>query len=568
MATEEMREKSLKREAESLWDIPPESYASKACSCMGTAAQLVMVAVLGSFQFGFNLSALNTSKAFIILDFGWCKDENGGHYSDCDTGLVYGSLINTAVFLGACVGCLLGGRLTDFGRRASLIFTHCVCTLGCILSAAAEGFPTLLIARLVVGVSVGMFTVCVPMYLSEVTPDDRRGYFGTFHQLFITLGIFFGTLLGLAFGNAPAGDEVYEVTTFQQAWWRIMLGLPAVVSLLAIWLLWFVFPFETPQYMVEKKQRAKATALLREIYGRDNVDVEIQRIVTSRYQQKIQRAQQLTVWKAIVHPTYRSVILLACLLSIMQQFTGINVLVANSNNLYSSLKLPQDAVTGLTVGFTALNVFLTVITIPLVDRLGRRTLLLFSEAVMFVAMGIAFVANLVDQSNTAVQWVTVACVYVFIVGFAVGYGPVLWIYIHEIFPPEIKQGAASLASALNWVATVAIVLPSDFLLKQGFSVFVGICTVALAVIFFVTFIFVKETKGLSIEESPYFKGKSRALGSPSAFRMELNSSPSVPLTRGEGAAASAEKVMELTGSAAMNGGRGVSDDLTKGTEVV
>ncbi|PFH37107.1 facilitative glucose transporter GT1 [Besnoitia besnoiti] len=521
MATEEMREKSLKREAESLWDIPPDSYAAKGCSCLGTAAQLVFVAVLGSFQFGFNLSALNTSKAFIILDFGWCKDSEGGHYSDCDKGLLYGSLINTAVFLGACVGCLLGGRFTDYGRRASLIFTHCVCLLGCILSAAAEGFPTLLIARLVVGVAVGLFTVCVPMYVSEVTPDDRRGYFGTFHQLFITMGIFAGTVLGLAFGDAPNGDEVYKVSTFQQAWWRVMLGVPGVVSLAAICLLCWVYPFETPQFMVEKKQKAKAAALLREIYCREDVEVELQRIITGRYQQKIQRAQQLTVWKAITHPTYRSVILLACLLSIMQQFTGINVLVANSNNLYASLNLPNAAITGLSVGFTALNVFLTVVTIPLVDCLGRRTLLLFSQAVMFVAMCIAFVANLINESSKAVQWVTVGCVYIFIVGFAVGYGPVLWIYLHEIFPPEIKQGAASLASALNWVATVAIVLPSDFLLKEGFSVFVGICTVALAIVFFVTLFFVKETKGLSIEESPYFKGKSRHLGSASAYRSDI-----------------------------------------------
>ncbi|PHJ25957.1 hexose transporter [Cystoisospora suis] len=517
MATQDMREKSLKREAESLWDIPPDSYAAKGCRCCSTASQLVMVAVLGSFQFGFNLSALNTSKAFIILDFGWCKTEEGGHYSDCNTGLVYGSLINTAVFLGACCGCLLGSRLTDFGRRSALIVTHLICTLGCILSAFAEGFPTLLIARLVVGVAVGLFTICVPMFISEVTPSDQRGYYGTWHQLFITIGIFFGTLLGLAFGNAPAGDEVYVLTDFQKFWWRIVLGLPVFISVFGICMLWWVYPFETPHFMVEKKQKARALALLREIYAREDVDEELQKIVRGRYQQKIQRAQQLNVWKALVHPTYRGVILLACLLSIMQQFSGINVLVANSNNLYSSLKLPQNAITGLTVGFTALNVVLTVITVPLVDRLGRRTLLLFSQACMFVAMCIAFVANLVDQHNTAVQWVTVACVYVFIVGFAVGYGPVLWIYLHEIFPPEIKQGAAGLASALNWVATVVIVLPSDFLLKEGFAVFVGICTVALAIIFFITLFFVKETKGLSIEDSPYFKGKSRAISSASGF---------------------------------------------------
>ncbi|PFH37325.1 facilitative glucose transporter GT1 [Besnoitia besnoiti] len=575
MATEDMREKSLKREAVSLWDIPPDSYAAKGCGFLSTTAQLVLVAVLGSFQFGYNISALNTSKAFIILDFGWCKDAAGGHYSDCDKGLVYGSLINTGVFLGAFVGCLLGGRITDFGRRASLCFTHCLCLLGCVLSAAAEGFPTLLIARLIVGVAVGLFTVCVPMYCAEVTPDSSRGFFGTFHQLYITIGICVGTVLGLAFGNAPAGDHVYTLTVFQQVWWRVMLGLPAAVSLIALGLLVWVYPFETPHYMVEKKQKAKATALLREIYGREDIDVELQRIINGRYQQKIQRARQLTVWKAVVHPTYRWVIFLACLLSVMQQFSGINVLVANSNNLYSSLKLPQHVITGLTVGVTALNVVLTIITIPLVDRLGRRTLLQISLTVTFVAMCIAFVANLIDKESTAVQWVTVGCVYLFIVGFAVGYGPVLWIYLHEIFPPEIKQGAAGLASGLNWLATVAIVLPSDFLLKQGFSVFVGICTVALGITLLFTFFFVKETKGLSIEESPYFRGRSRVLAGPTEVGGDTIANPSAPLAADEGPTAIADvpagglvSSSPVVGSVPAGGDIGPDADAARVTQLV
>ncbi|CDJ30785.1 LOW QUALITY PROTEIN: facilitative glucose transporter, putative [Eimeria mitis] len=338
--------------------------------------------------------------------------------------------------------------------------------------------------------AVGLATVCVPMYISEFSPDRSRGFYGTLHQLLITIGILVATLLGLAFGSPPTDTDFdYQVTTFQQCWWRFMLAFPAGVSIIAILLLWLVYTTESPHFLMHQGRKNTAVALLKELLGKEDVSNEIQTIEVAICQQKVLEAESLS----------------------FQQFTGINILVANSNKLYTSLNIDASLVTALTVVMGFVNVLMTVPAIFLMDRLGRRTLLLagcFGQAASTI---VALIANLVDRNNTAVQWLTVACIYLFVISFAVGYGPVLWVYLHEIFPPEIKQTGASVASAINAIATIIVVLPSDFVLTSDMRVMLGICGGTSLIAFIVSLIFMKETAGLSIDESPYFKGKRRVM---------------------------------------------------------
>lgn len=506
----EFRQQQQQADFESSWDVAPSSFGAKGC-CVGTVAQLVMVACLGSFQFGFNLSALNTSKSYIILDMGWCDGDPEGKGITCTMGNVYGSLVSTGVFIGAAVGCLLGGSITDYGRRMSMVTMHGILVLGCILSAAAEGFYSLLLARIVVGVGVGLVTVVCPMYISEMTSAASRGFFGVFHQLFITFGIFMGTLLGLAFGDQPPDLVGYKVTTFQSAWWRVMIGLPALISILALLLYVFVYQHETPHYMLEKRQRNKAVALLREIYGTEDVQTVVTEITTAVNEMKVLKSESLSFWSAIRDPVYRPVILIACTLSVLQQMTGINCLVANSNKIYSALKLSNEVVTGITVGLTGINFLLTFAPIWFADKLGRRTLMLIGTAGQTASLLVAMIGNLVDYQSTAVRWISVAATYGYIFSFAIAYGPILWVYLHEIFPAEVKQSAASVASALNWVATIVIVLPSDFLLTDDARVVFSIFACSSLFVFLFVMFFMKETKGLSIDDSPYFRGKARRI---------------------------------------------------------
>lgn len=501
---------NAKKEVDALADVPPSNFSVKGC-CLPAAAQFVLVAVLGSFQFGYSFAALNTSKVIIIADFEWCKGDSE-HLLDCGDGVLRGSLITTAIFIGLTIGCLVAGPVTNFGRRMSLMLTNLVFLVASVLSAAADGVSSLFLARMYQGMAVGLATVCVPMYISEFTPDSSRGFYGTLHQLLVTIGILIATLLGLAFGNPPADTDLdFKVTFFQQFWWRFMLAFPAGVAIAAILLLWFVYPTESPHFLMQHGKKNTASALLREILGKEDVSQEIQTIEVSLCQQKVLEAESLSLRKAMTYPIYRHVLLLAFFLSAFQQFTGINVLVANSNKLYTSLNISTSIVTGLSVAMNSVNVIMTLPAIFLMDRLGRRTLLVGGVFGQGVATLIALIANLVDRNNTGVQWLTVACIFFFVISFAVGYGPVLWVYLHEIFPPEIKQSGASVASAINAVATICVVLPSDFVLTSDMRVMLGICAGTSLVAFIVAVIFMKETAGLSIDESPYFKGKRRVM---------------------------------------------------------
>lgn len=501
---------NARKEVEALGDVPPARFSIKSC-CIPAAAQFVLVAVLGSFQFGYSFSALNTSKTIIIADFEWCKDDKD-HLLDCGNGVLYGSLITTAVFVGLTFGCLLAGPVTNFGRRVSLMLTNLLFLVSSALSAAADGVASLFLARLYQGMAVGLATVCVPMYISEFTPDSSRGFYGTLHQLLVTIGILVATLLGLAFGTPPSDTQLdFKVSLFQQCWWRFMLAFPAVVAVIAILLLWFVYPTESPHFLMHQGKKNTATALLREILRKDDVTHEIEVIEVAICQQKVLEAESLSLRKAMTFPVYRHVLLLAFFLSAFQQFTGINVLVANSNKLYTSLDISPSLVTGLSVAMSSVNVIMTVPAIFLMDRLGRRTLLVSGVFGQAASTLIALVANLINRNSSGVQWLTVACIYFFVISFAVGYGPVLWVYLHEIFPPEIKQTGASVASALNAIATICVVLPSDFVLTSDMRVMLGVCGGTSLIAFIVAIIFMKETAGLSIDESPYFKGKRRVM---------------------------------------------------------
>lgn len=501
---------SARKEVEALVDVPPSRFSVKSC-CLPPAAQFVMVAVLGSFQFGYSFSALNTSKTIINVDFEWCKDDKD-HMIDCTNGVLCGSLITSAVFIGLTFGCLVAGPMANFGRRISLLITNLVFLVASVLSAAADGVSSLFLARLYQGMAVGMATVCVPMYISEFTPDSSRGFYGTLHQLLITIGILVATVLGLALGTPPTDTDFdYKVTFFQQFWWRFMLAFPAAIAITAIVLLWLVYPTESPHFLMHQGKKNTAAALLREILGKEDVSREIEVIEVAMCQQKVLESQSLSLRKAMSYPVYRHVLLLAFFLSAFQQFTGINVLVANSNKLYTSLNISASLVTALSVILSGVNVIMTIPAIFLMDRLGRRTLLVggvFGQAFFTL---VALIANLVDRNSMGVQWLSVSCIYCFIISFAIGYGPTLWVYLHEIFPPEIKQTGASVASAINAVATICVVLPSDFVLTSDLRGMLGLFCGTSIIAFIVALIFMKETAGLSIDESPYFKGKKRVM---------------------------------------------------------
>eukprot|EP00921_Rhytidocystis_pertsovi_P008479 GHVQ01013908.1.p1 GENE.GHVQ01013908.1~~GHVQ01013908.1.p1 ORF type:complete len:576 (+),score=47.04 GHVQ01013908.1:326-2053(+) len=512
-----------------LCDIPPAKFGLNVCG-MSLVTQYVLLAVTGSFGFGYGMASLNTSKSFIGISFLWCPDDtNSAGSGNCYDFTLYSAFINVAVFIGAAGGCLAGGVVSVMGRRTSMMLMHGMFILGSVLSACSEGFMSLLLARLVVGVAVGFSTLCVPMFISEVTPKESRGFYGVFHQLGITIGILVAILFGLAFGEPHPVDEFVTLTTFQSVWWRLVVGFMAFVSIPALILFCVSYKVETPHFLMEHKKTVTATAFLRHIHNRENVSSEVNQLQQGIDEMRLLQQESMSLYAAIKNPSYRHVIIVGCVLSMFQQFTGINVLMANSNELYTAAGFGHLA-TYLSVGMTLLNVLMTFPPIFFVDRLGRRTLMLIGTAGQFLCLLPAMIASLVDSNSKASAYVGVAATFGYVVFFAIAYGPILWVYLHEIFPVEIKQRASAAASAVNWVATIVMVLPSEFLLSNDTTVIFSLFTVMGIVAFLIVYFFMKETKGLSIDNSPFFKEKSRCM--PKSFSISMSGKSADDMERG------------------------------------
>uniref|UniRef100_A0A8C9LM62 Major facilitator superfamily (MFS) profile domain-containing protein n=1 Tax=Piliocolobus tephrosceles TaxID=591936 RepID=A0A8C9LM62_9PRIM len=351
------------------------------------------------------------------------------------------------------------------------------------------------------GFGIGLVTVSVPMYISEMTHKDKKGGYGVLHQLFITFGIFVAVLLGMALGAEPLADVDTALTIFEKIWWRVMLGLPAFVSILGIILLIFFFKEETPYFLFEQGRIEESKAILRKLNGTDNVDEPLAALKEAMEQNEAAKKNSLSLFKALTIPSYRYVILLGCILSAFQQLSGINVLVANSNELYKEI-VGKETMTKISVIMAAINFIMTFPSIYVVEKIGRKTLLLLGCAGIIIAyLPTAVLKTL--WKNEYIDYISIAATFLMIISFAMSYGPVLWIYLHEMFPSEIKDSAASLASLINWLCAICVVFPSDYIIKISPTILFYVFAIFTILAFLFIMFFIKETKGNEIGTSPY-----------------------------------------------------------------
>ncbi|GAW79564.1 hexose transporter [Plasmodium gonderi] len=467
-------------------------------SFFNTSLKYVLSACLASFIFGYQVSVLNTIKNFIIVEFGWCENDKFG----CDESTLKSSFLLASVFIGAVAGSGCSGFLVQYGRRLSLLIIYNFFILVSILTSITHHFHTILFSRLLSGFGIGLITVSVPMYISEMTHKDKKGAYGVLHQLFITFGIFIAVLLGMAMGECPEDKSKGTLSTFQGVWWRLMFFFPSIISILGIFLLVVFFKEETPYFLFENGKVEESKKILKKIYGTDNIDEPLKAIKDAVDQNEKAKKNSISLLRALQIPSYRYVILLGCILSGLQQFTGINVLVSNSNELYKEF-LSTKLITTLSVIMTVVNFLMTFPAIYIVEKLGRKTLLLCGCAGIVCAFLPTAIANSIDKTSDFVKYLSISATFVMIISFAVSYGPVLWIYLHEMFPSEIKDSAASLASLINWVCAIVVVFPSDIIIKKSPTILFFIFSFMSILSFLFILFFIKETKGGEIGTSPY-----------------------------------------------------------------
>lgn len=386
----------------------------------------------------------------------------------------------SAVLIGAIAGAASGGFLADlFGRRVTTLLTAIVFAVGAIATALAPMLSWLIVGRIVVGFGIGFASFVAPLYISEIAPPNLRGGLVSLNQLAITVGIVLAYLVDYAF----AGIEG----------WRWMLGLaviPAIILGIGIW-----FVPDSPRWLMSRGSVKQAAIVLRKIRGTSNVDYELQEIQQGLNQQKAS-------WSEVFSATVRPALYVGVGLAIFQQFSGINTVIYYAPQIFQ-LSGFQSASAAILATFSVgiINVLLTLVAIRYIDKLGRRPLLIGGLAGMALSLSMLGLAFRLPHSSSALGWIAVASLMLYVGTFAISLGPIFWLLISEIYPQKVRGRAASVATMVNWGANLLVSLTFLTLLNllgpsNTFWLYGLICLVALGFTYFL----VPETKGRTLEE--------------------------------------------------------------------
>ncbi len=432
-------------------------------------ALIATVGALGGLLFGYDTGVISGALLFIRDVF---------HLSSTAQGVV------AAVALGgAMLGAIGAGGVSDrFGRRWVIFATAILFIAAAVISALAVDLWMLLFGRLLVGVAIGIASMLTPLYLAEISPAGSRGAVTSLNQLFITIGILVSYLVGYALSHGGEG-------------WRWMLGLGAVPGLiLAAGML--VLP-ESPRWLAGRGRADAAEVTLERLRGPGaDVSGEMQQLRTDLSRE----GGKLVHWSALLVPSLRRPLIVGIGLAIFQQITGINTVIYFAPQIFQSAGLSGASVAILaTAGVGVVNVLFTLVSMWLIDRAGRRVLLLWSLGGMALTLGTLAAGFAFGASSLA--WLTIISLAAYVAFFAVGLGPVFWLLIAEIFPLGVRGQAMGLASIANWSFNLLVTLTFLDLINLFGSVGTFLIYAVLTVFGFVfTARLVPETKGRSLEE--------------------------------------------------------------------
>ena len=430
-------------------------------------ATIAATAALGGLLFGYDTGVISGALLFLREAF---------HLSNLMLGVV-----TSLALAGAAVGAGFAGPLSDhFGRRPILIVTACIFVVGGLVSAFAPVLAVLLIGRLLVGLGIGGASMLTPLYLAEIAPARERGALVSFSQLAVTVGILVAYLVGYAFAASGA--------------WRWMLGLGSVPGVILG--VGMVFLPETPRWLAGHGRIDKARIAMQRLraVGKD-IEPEMRQL-----QADLKPVAKVLPTSRLGHRVARLPLIVGIGLAIFQQVTGVNTVIYFAPVIFQASGLSSASAAVLaTAGIGVVNVVMTMVAIWLVDRLGRRPLLLGGLAGMGISLCLLATAFLLGKGSY-LGIMTAGSLALYVGCFAVGLGPVFWLLVSEIFPLAIRARGMSAATIANWTANLVVALTflnlTDLLGRSGvFFLYAALTFCALGF----AFVLVPETKGLSLE---------------------------------------------------------------------
>jgi len=424
------------------------------------------VSALAGLLFGYDTGVISGAILFVQEDF---------RLSTFEEEVVVG-----AVLLGAMIGAAVGGRLADrFGRRSVLVQVACLFIIGALGTALAPGSRSLALGRVVVGIAIGIASFTAPLYISEISPAHIRGKLVSLNQLMITIGILVSYLADYALAASRG--------------WRWMFGLAAIPGV--ILLVGLLFVPESPRWFVKQQLHERAQEVLGKIRKSFEVDPELAEIEASLTQQE-------GSWRELLSPSLRPALVIGIGLAIFQQFTGINTVIYYAPTIFQMAGLQSHSAAILaTAGVGAVNVLLTIVALEMLDRAGRRPLLIFGLVGMIFSLVFLGAAFLAENPTPALAWISLICVMAYVACFAISLGPIFWLMIAEIYPLKIRSRAMGIATMFNWGSNLLVALTFLSLLRAlGRPATFWLYALVGVVAWVFVLRMVPETKGKTLEQ--------------------------------------------------------------------
>lgn len=382
---------------------------------------IAAIAAIGGLLFGFDTGVISGALPFLKDSWGLSSGQQ--------------EWITTAVLIGAFTGAIIGGKLADvFGRKKTILVTSLIFAVGSVLCGASPNASILIASRILIGIAIGISSISVPLYISEISPAKIRGALVSSFQLMITIGIVVSYLSDLGFAD---DNDPYS-------WrWMFYVGVFPAILLFA----GMIFMPETPRWLLSHGKEEQGKKILAKVEHQDDLEESLRKIKA-----EIQQSSKAAKFSDIFAKTWRIPLFIAIGIMFIQQFVGINTVIyyAPTIFIFAGFSGAKGAIAA-TVIVGGVNVLSTILSMFLIDRLGRRKLYFIGLTGMMVsllALGTFFFLK--DDLGSSLQWVTVSTVVVYIIFFAISLGPLGWLIISEIFPTKYRGVGVSIGAFSNW----------------------------------------------------------------------------------------------------------------------
>ncbi len=453
---------------------------------MAFVAAIVAVATIGGFMFGYDSGVINGTQEGL---------EKAFNLSKLGTGLNVG-----AILIGCALGAFAAGRLADiWGRRTVMIISALLFLVSALGTGAAHTSIVFIAFRLIGGLGVGAASVLCPVYISEVTPANIRGRLSSVQQIMIITGLTGAFVANYVLAHT-AGSSTAPFWLDLPAWrWMFwMQTIPAGVfffSLLAI-------P-ESPRFLVAKGQDAKAEAILSRLFGAGQGARKVEEIRASLavdHQPKfsdlldpVTRKLRVILWAGLV-------------LAVFQQLVGINIVFYYGSVLWQSVGFTEDDSLKINILSGSLSILACLATIALIDRIGRKPLLLIGSAGMAVTLGVmtwcfstATTVNGALHLDPSIGPIALVAANLYVIFFNLSWGPVMWVMLGEMFPNQMRGSALAVCGFAQWIANFAISVSFPSMAAKSLPMTYGFYAASAVVSFFLVQKLIHETRGKELE---------------------------------------------------------------------